>query len=308
MKLAVTITPPFDSAALFERLAFTGSKSSLLCAETAERRMTRAIRVNGRTVPISLVFEGTVDSPEAALELPDETDRETAVEALSFARRMISADTDLTSFYARFAGDKQLSGLCGALRGCKMLLDPDPFECLIKTIISQQLNLAFAGTLTERLVRLAGGAVEFRNQPILVFPDAEAIARLSYNQLRELSFSQRKAEYVIDTARQIVQGTLDLEVAGRWSDEETIAELTRLRGIGRWTVECLLMFAWGRPDLLPAADIGLRNGIRRVYALNRQPTAEEVAKLGAAWRPWRTYATFYLWESLRLPIYPLRSS
>ncbi|MCK9909215.1 hypothetical protein MXD81_08745, partial [Microbacteriaceae bacterium K1510] len=90
---------------------------------------------------------------------------------------------------------------------------------------------------------------------------------MEVDQLRPLQFSQRKAEYIIDFARALVNETVELERLHQLSDEEVIAYLTPLRGIGRWTVECLLMFGMGRPDLLPAADIGLRNGIHLVYQL-----------------------------------------
>ncbi len=74
--------------------------------------------------------------------------------------------------------------------------------------------------------------------------------------------------------------------------------LLPLRGIGRWTVECLLLFGMGRPDLLPAADIGLRRAVQRVYGLPERPGEEEVRRIGEAWAPWRSYATFYLWDAI----------
>jgi DNA-3-methyladenine glycosylase II len=77
--------------------------------------------------------------------------------------------------------------------------------------------------------------------------------------------------------------------------------LIRFRGIGKWTAECLLIFGFGRSDLLPSADIGLRNGIKKVFGLESQPSQSDVEAIGQAWSPWRTYATYYLWESLRLP-------
>jgi DNA-3-methyladenine glycosylase II len=170
---------------------------------------------------------------------------------------------------------------------------------MIRTIIGQQLNLAFAATLTRRLVQLASPEpLVHEGRTFLFFPSPEEVARLSYESLCELQFSRRKAEYVIDFAREIVEGNLDLERLEAMSNEEIISQLVRLRGIGRWTVECFLLFGLGRTDLLPAADIGLRNGLKRWFGLDSQPTEEEVRRWGASWSPWSSYVTYYLWESL----------
>lgn len=298
--VSLPITAPYNAAALFERYEQVGNRQRLVRVEPERLRFSRALRVGSAIVPAAVRFAGTVEAPEAVVELPDGTPEPVAAATVRAAAHMIGADVDLAPFYAHMAGDDRFAPLLTRLRGSKLLLDPDPFECLAKTIISQQLNLSFAGTLIERLATLAGAQIDHEGEPLLAFPDAEAVARLAPETLRALSFSQRKAEYVIDAARAVVNGEIDWAQVERWSDEEAVAALTRLRGIGRWTVECLLLFAYGRPDLLPAADIGLRNGVRRLYGYAAQPSAAEVETIGAAWAPWRTYATYYLWESLRL--------
>lgn len=299
--IPIPIVAPFSASHLFERYEQVSNRQRLVRVSPEQQRLTRAIRVGDAEVPVTVQFQGTVEAPEALVLLPEGTPAPIADGAAAAVGHMISADIDLSAFYSTFAEDPHFSVLTERLRGSKLLLDPDPFECLIKTIISQQLNLSFAGTLIERLTALAGREIDFEGEPLLVFPDAASVARLTPEALRALSFSQRKAEYVIDAARAVVEGNIDWLQVERWSDEEAIAELTKLRGIGRWTVECLLLFAYGRPDLLPASDIGLRNGVKKVYGLAEQPSTAYVAELGAQWSPWRTYATYYLWESLRLP-------
>jgi len=296
----IPIAPPFNAKLLFERYEQVGNRARLVRLEPDNLRLVRAIRVGGRAVPVAVRFGGDVEAPTAAVELPPDLDDAERAQVTNAVAHMIGAGVDLAPFYDRFAVDARFAPLFAQLRGSKLLLDPDPFECLVKTIVTQQLNLAFAGTLIERLAILAGDALEHEGKTLFAFPDAEAVARLSYDALRPLAFSQRKAEYVIDSARAVVDGRLDWANVERMSDEEAVAELTRLRGIGRWTVECLLIFAYGRPNLLPAADVGLRNAVRNVYGLDAQPSAADVDKLGAEWAPWRTYATYYLWESLRL--------
>lgn len=227
----------------------------------------------------------------------DPTD-EQLTEAQRLVRHMFSTDVDLSGFYRHVAGDEYLTPLIEQLAGTRMVREPDLFESFVKTIISQQLNLAFAGTLTSRLIALAGDKLDINGETWHVFPTAEQVAQLEYEQLRELQFNRRKAEYIIDLARKIVDGELDLERLWEMSDEEIMEELIRLRGVGRWTVECLLLFGLGRPNLLPAADIGLRNAVRNVYGLETQPTETEVREIGASWSPWSSYATFYLWETI----------
>lgn len=124
------------------------------------------------------------------------------------------------------------------------------------------------------------------------------MARLNVEDLQKLSFNRRKAEYVIDLSRDIVEGKLDLDSLKQLPNEEVIERLVALRGVGRWTVECILLFGMGRTNLLPAADIGLRNALKKVYGLNHQPTEAEVRQWGERWSPWRSYVTFYLWDYL----------
>ena len=176
---------------------------------------------------------------------------------------------------------------------------PDLFQSMVRTIIGQQVNLAFATTLTYRFMELAGSRVEDEEGNILLaFPTVEEVARLKPEDLRPLQFSQRKAEYIIDYAKAIDMGKIELERLWEMEDEEIIAYLTPLRGIGRWSVECLMMFGMGRFDLLPAADIGLRNGIHLVYGMEQKPSEKEIRQIGESWAPWRSYYSLYLWEAV----------
>lgn len=111
-------------------------------------------------------------------------------------------------------------------------------------------------------------------------------------------FSLRKAEYVMEFARKVSEGSPDLEALERMEDEKAIEYLTGIRGVGRWTAECILLLGLGRPDLLPADDIGLRNAVTRAYTLDHQATEAEVRQIGESWRPWRSWVTRYLWLSL----------
>ena len=169
--------------------------------------------------------------------------------------------------------------------GLRPILDADLFESMVKIIIGQQLNVRFAATLTERLVDLGGETVEWNGGFLPVFPSVEQVARWSYDELQRCSFSRRKAEYVIDFARAVVDGRVDLDEPWRMTDGEVCERLTSFRGIGGWTVECFLLFGMGRPDVLPAADIGVQNAVQRLHGMQRRPGEHEVRRLAEPWAP-----------------------
>lgn len=168
------------------------------------------------------------------------------------------------------------------------------FSTLVQLIIHQQLNMKFAITLTEQFVRTFGFEVE----GVPFYPSPQIIASLQTEQLRELKFSQRKAEYLIDLSKRIVNGELDLDQLALKSDEEIIQQLVQIRGIGPWTAENFLMFGLGRPNLFPFADIGIQNAIKQLFDLDRKPTKEEMIRYSEEWKPYLSYAALYLWRSI----------
>ncbi len=167
----------------------------------------------------------------------------------------------------------------------------EPFEALLRSIIYQQLSGKAAGTIHGRFVELFDGAG----------PSPEALLALSEDQLRGCGLSRNKTLAVKDLAEK----TLAELVPGRDTlltlpDDDVIARLTEVRGIGPWTVEMLLMFNLGRPDILPATDLGIQKGYQLVYGTDDLPTHKELAAHGEKWRPWRTVASWYMWEAVHI--------
>lgn len=308
MEYTIRPLPPFDFFKMLQRISSTG-KTSCAYIDAAAQTYRRQLRINDKIATMEVTFQGEADQPVLHLRVPQKLSYNEQNEVVNLARRMFSIDTDLHKFYNHLSQIEALKPLIEPNYGLRLILDPTLFECLMKTIISQQLNLAFAGTLIDRFIQLCANVAGHSDSAssdacssesdLLPFPTPEQTAALSYDQLRELGFSQRKAEYVIDTARLIAEGALDLEGLRRKPEEEVMETLLPIRGIGRWTVECLLLFGMGRSDILPAADIGLRNAVRKAYGMDQQPTEQEVRELGREWSPWQTYTTLYLWESLK---------
>jgi DNA-3-methyladenine glycosylase II len=165
-----------------------------------------------------------------------------------------------------------------------------PYETLVRAIAHQQLNGRAARTILDRFVALFPGKR---------FPEPEDICRTSAARLRRAGFSRAKIRAIKHIAQQAAAGAVpSRRAAGRMSDDDLIRELTRLRGVGQWTVQMLLMFTLGRPDVLPADDFGIREGFRITYGLAKQPTPRQVLAHGERWRPYRTIASWYLWRAV----------
>lgn len=264
-------------------------------------RYVRAFRFEGRPVGLHVSSEGTVEAPALRLELFGEAvtaaDLEDAVAAV---RRIFSTDEAIGLLEHVAAADPVLGRLVRRFRGLRPVLIPDPFEALVWAIIGQQINITFAAKLKRALVERFGGVVRLGETELPVFPTAETLAALDHERdLLPIQFSRQKSRYTIELARAVCEGRIDLAAVGRLPDEEAIAELTRLPGIGRWTAEYALMRAYGRRDAMPAGDGGLKQIVGREYGLGRLATEAEVRAAGEKWAGWRGYAAFYWWYLLQ---------
>jgi len=164
-----------------------------------------------------------------------------------------------------------------------------PFQSLSHAIIHQQLNTTAAGTILERFKKLF---------PDDEFPTPGRVAKSSVDQLRTAGLSRPKAAYIIDLAKRCDAGLIpSVADCDSLADEEIIAKLTEIKGIGRWTVEMFLIFNLGRPDVLPVHDLGVRRGFQVAHRKRNMPTPEQLAKHGVRWAPHRTHAARYLWRA-----------
>ncbi|SFE17689.1 DNA-3-methyladenine glycosylase II [Bacillus sp. OV194] len=289
--------PPFDFSKMLRRVSSAG-KNNIVHVDMDNQTYKRMIHLRNQPILIQVKAAGSIDNPELMLEHPDGLSTREQDELAVMVKRMFSTEIDIKQFYSQFSDHRQITPLISDFFGVRLVTDPDLFESMVKIIIGQQVNLTFAGVLIDRLIVLAGEHIEHEGEMFSVFPTPEKVASLNVEQLRELQFSQRKAEYIIDFSRLITSGALDTDSLWSMTDEEVMNTLLPIRGIGRWTIECLLIFAMGRTNVLPAADIGLRNGVRKAWDLDYQPTEEDIRKLAEDWAPWNTYITYYLWESL----------
>jgi DNA-3-methyladenine glycosylase II len=164
----------------------------------------------------------------------------------------------------------------------------DAYGALLRAIVGQQLSTKAARTIYGRVIDLFGGST----------PSPEQLLEASEEDLRGCGLSGRKAEYVRDLAAHVLSGELELERLGDLSDEEVIEEIVAVRGLGQWTAEMFLIFHLERPDVLSGGDLGIRKAVQIEYGLKEMPAPKQVLKIGEAWRPYRSLASLYLWESL----------
>jgi DNA-3-methyladenine glycosylase II len=175
---------------------------------------------------------------------------------------------------------------------CTLKCERDRFWMLVRSIISQQISTAAARTVRNRVVAL----VESDSGAKRVTP--ASLLGLGVDQLRSAGCSQRKAEYMLDLAVKVESGEVQLTTIGRLSNDDIIESLIRVRGIGRWTAEMFLMFSLGRLDVFPVDDLGVRNGILKLYSLEKSTTHAEFRAIAEPWTPYASIGSWYCWRSL----------
>ncbi len=187
--------------------------------------------------------------------------------------------------------DPALAELVGRVGPCRLVVERrrEPFEALVRAIAHQQLHGRAAEAILGRMLALHPGEA---------FPAPERLLATEAEALRACGFSGAKIAAIRDIAHGALGGAVPTRrAAARLSDEALVERLTALRGVGRWTVEMLLIFTLGRPDVLPVDDFGVREGWRRIQGLAVQPKPAELGRLGLAFAPHRSAAAWYLWRA-----------
>jgi DNA-3-methyladenine glycosylase II len=164
----------------------------------------------------------------------------------------------------------------------------DHFSALVRAITFQQLSTKAATTIYDRMVALMPDRA----------PTLDGFAGVSDEQLRAAGMSRQKTAYLRDLCAKVTAGAVDLDALESLDDEAIIASLVQVKGIGRWSAEMFLIFRLLRPDVLPVDDLGIVTAVQRAYGLRKRPSADRLRKIGDAWRPYRSIASWYLWRSL----------
>jgi len=169
------------------------------------------------------------------------------------------------------------------------------YQELVESIISQQLSVKAADSIMKRFLAL------FSNEGgDDAFPSPSMILMKSADELRGVGLSYQKARYIQDLALKVIDGTVRFDHLDTATNDEVIAELTQIKGVGVWTVHMFLMFCMGRLDVLPTGDLGIKNGIRILYGLPAQPNESDIIDIAHRhhWHPYESVASWYVWQSL----------
>ncbi len=185
--------------------------------------------------------------------------------------------------------DPMLAKLFGKVEPYVLRPSKNYFESLTDAIISQQLSGKAAATIFKRFKDLFPGGK---------FPTPAQVLAKSDAELRTVGVSGSKATYIKNIAAGFEDGSLDFKHINKKTDEEIVEMLVKVKGIGRWTAEMFLIFSLGRPDVFSFGDLGLRNGVKKVYGLRKDPSPAKLKQLSSKWQPHRTCASLYLWASL----------
>jgi len=183
--------------------------------------------------------------------------------------------------------DPILAALIGRVGPCRLQFGEPTFHALAESILYQQLNGKAAATIFDRFTAQAGDPLT-----------PAGILKLTDAEMRAIGLSRQKTSYLRDLAEKTAAGLLEFERMSEMSEEEVIAHLTQVKGIGVWTAHMFLMFALRRTNVLPSGDLGVRMAIQKAYGLPELPKPAEIEILGERWHPYCTVAAWYLWRSL----------
>ncbi len=259
------------------------------------QKVLKAIAAAGDSVAFQVEEQG-----DSLLLEVSRDDPQLMSEVKTYLRTWWDLDRDLSPFYS--LSHPLANRLQQQYFGLRLVGIPDLFEALCWSIIGQQINLTFAYRLKRRFVETYGTTTHFNGVQLLLFPQPEIVSQLTIAELKDLHFSKQKADYIIATARYLQQVNLHDHLKGIGDDTLMMSkELQRLRGVGEWTANYVLMKTFGRTDSVPYGDAGLINGVKNLLELASKPTRAQLTDFLAGAEGWEAYLVYYIWRSLSEP-------
>jgi len=257
-----------------------------------DRVVKKLIQVGGERV-LFYVSEG-----QGSLEVEIVSGTQFKVDVENYVHEWFDLTTDLTPFYALAKKDDVLKTIVKKFHGYRIMGQPDLFESLIWAVLGQQINLAFAYTMKQRLVEKYGEKVEHNGQTYYLFPTPEVVSTLTHEDLLPLQFSRQKSNYTAGIARAFVNKQWSREMCHGKTLTEAKEELMKIKGIGNWTANYAIMRTFRYPDAFPLEDVALHKALRIQMNMRKKPSLDRVKKIFKRYKGWEAYATLYLWKSL----------
>ena len=258
---------------------------------------SQILQLNGQLVLVKVASAGTIEQPKLTVELKANKfitaeDKRKTKETIKF---IFNLGFDLASFYEEIKDDRIMLVMTRQLYGLKNPTTPTVFEALVDSIVEQQISIKVAINLESRITKAFGEKLTSDEVTYYAFPTPQNIAKATVQEVRDCGLSQRKAEYIHETAQLITNGKLDLEsMKSNSRPEEIIAELDAIRGIGVWTAELTMLRGMQKLDALPADDFGIRRVISKYYCSGKPIKTAEAREIARAWGRWKGLAAYYL--------------
>ena len=260
-------------------------------------RFKQLINVNDKPILMEIESIGTVDTPKLSINFKsnNEISENEAQKGLEIVNKIFNLDFDLKSFYDDVKSDKIMLKLTQKLNGLKSPVAASVFEAMILTIIEQQISLKAAHAIERRMIKKFGSTLKRGSHTYYAFPTPAQLNNASFDELRECGLTLRKTEYIKSISKEIETGNLDLEKFKQYKDNDKIInELCKIRGIGLWTAEFVMLRGLNRLDSIPADDIGIRRVISHYYCNGKKISSDEARKIAKKWGKWKGLASFYL--------------
>lgn len=296
-------------------LTYLGRDKNNAAERVEGNRYTRFFPTSKGPARLALVME------ETGVEIHPETGLAPSalLEAHRLVQRMLGLEQPVAAFMAKVADHPVMGPLARPLAGVHIPQVPSLFEGLCWAIVGQQINLAFAYRLRNRLIRLgnglpadaqsgnslpdagegAGSEGEMKEkEDILPFPSPEQVAALTPETLLAHQFSRQKAQYLGNLAQAFLEGTIVPHQVEAMEEGEAEETLMGVKGVGRWSAAYALMRALGKMDRVPVGDAGLKNALKKHFSLPQAPTPDQQEQMLSPFRPYRSLAVYYLWKSL----------
>jgi DNA-3-methyladenine glycosylase II len=259
-------------------------------------RYSRVIVVDGHPVRLTVIQETAGGEPTLVVSVESATpiSERTKAEAGPLVQRMFGLAVNLHPFYELARGSAVIGPLAERFSGLRPPRFPTVFEALINSIACQQVTLDLGIVLLNRLSERFGAHVVDRGVALHGFPAPADLANASEESIRQLGFSRQKTRAIRDLSTGVADSSVDLAALDRATNKEAVAYLSRLRGIGRWSAEYVLLRGLGRLDTFPGDDVGAQNNVQRLFHLADRPTYDSIRQLTTSWHPYEGVVYFHL--------------
>ncbi len=291
MRFLINPDAPFD----FERSASMHGRFGESPPDLYEHgSYKRVVHVGRKPVLIIASPEGSIERPRVRFEVHPQLSIPEMRSLRNLLDVMFRSSFDFNGFRRVARKDRLMGIVSREVVGLRPIAPPTIFEALVIAITEQQISLYAAIAIRSRLVKAYGEIVSFAGRRFYAFPTTKSLATAKPAQIRTLGLSRSKALYITELASKVERGELDLESLRTMSDESVVAELTKIKGIGRWSAEYVLVRGMGRVNSLPADDLGIQRAVSQAYFKGKRIGSKEVRRVLSKFAPFSGIAAFYL--------------